>query len=92
MTGRDVIVDTYRVRLFALFQPTDIGGLPGTLEQSYAGSTACTITVGTAQDQGFVATYTQLEVGAGEHADDPCGRGRRVAERIVAALPPMNGK
>ena len=32
--ARDVLVDTYRVRQFALFRPTTIGPLPATIEQS----------------------------------------------------------
>ncbi|MFC5136954.1 DUF3558 domain-containing protein [Actinomycetospora rhizophila] len=86
---RDILVDTYRSRLFPIFVPTNIDGLPATLEQSARDSITCTITVGTAEDQGFVSTYTQLEVPAGEQPDDPCGRGQRIVERIVAALPPL---
>lgn len=89
---RDILVDTYRVRLFPIFVPTSIGGLPATLEQSRPDSVTCTITVGTAPGQGFVATYTQLEVPAGERPDDPCGRGQRIVERIVAELPPFGGR
>lgn len=87
--ARDILVDTYRSRLFPIFVPTTIGGLPATLEQSAQDSITCTITVGTAEGQGFVSTYTQLEVGAGERPDDPCGRGQRIVERIVANLPPL---
>ena len=86
---RDILVDTYRTRLFPIFSPTTIGGLPATLEQSTRDSITCTITVGTAEGQGFVSTYTQLEVAAGEQPDDPCGRGQRIVERIVANLPPL---
>ena len=85
----DILVDTYRTRLFPQFNPTMIEGLPAVQEQSSSDATACTITVGTAEGQGFVSTYTQLEVPAGEQPDDPCARGRRIVERIVAALPPL---
>ncbi|MEJ2862778.1 DUF3558 domain-containing protein [Actinomycetospora flava] len=87
--ARDVLVDTYRTRQFALFRPTTVGGLPATVEQSSEDSISCTITVGTAQDQGFVVD--QNEYGQGQ-PDDPCGRAQQVAERIVAALPPLPGK
>lgn len=87
--ARDVLVDTYRTRQFALFSPATVGGLPATIEQSSEGSISCTVTVGTAQDQGFI--LNQDEYGQGEPAD-PCGRALQVAERIVAALPPLPGK
>lgn len=90
--ARDILTDTYRVRLFPIFVPTTIAGLPATLEQSTPDSITCTITVGTAENQGFVATYTQLEVPAGERPDDPCGHDQRIVERIIAALPPAGGK
>jgi hypothetical protein len=90
--SRDILVDTYRTRLFALFAPVVVQGLPAVREQSNADATACTITVGTAEGQGFVATYTQLEVAAGERPDDPCGRGQRIVEQIVAKLPPAPGR
>ncbi|GAA4783635.1 hypothetical protein GCM10023200_16390 [Actinomycetospora chlora] len=86
--ARDILVDTYRVRLFPVFDATTIGGLPATIEQSTQDSITCTITVGTDAGQGFVATYTQLEVPAGQRPDDPCGRGQRIVEEIVAKLPP----
>jgi hypothetical protein len=89
--GRDILVDTYRTRLFAIFMPFEVDRLPAVAERSSTDATACTLTVGTAPDQGFVATYTQLEVAAGERPDDPCGRGKRIVERIVAALPPLPG-
>ncbi|MDD7939363.1 DUF3558 domain-containing protein [Actinomycetospora lutea] len=86
VSRRDVLVDTYRVRLFAVFEPVEIGGLPAVREQSYMGSISCTITVGTADGQGLVTNYSELD---GGQADDPCGRGQRAAEQMVANLPPL---
>jgi hypothetical protein len=90
--ARDVLVDTYRTRQFAVFRPTTIAGLPATLEQSSTDSIGCTITVGTAAGQGFIADYYEGNLGADGQADDPCGRGQRVAERFAASLPPLPGK
>ncbi|WP_337994083.1 DUF3558 domain-containing protein [Actinomycetospora callitridis] len=89
---RDVLVDTYRTRQFAIFRPTTIAGLPATLEQSSTDSIGCTITVGTAAGQGFIADYYEGDLGANGQADDPCGRGQRVAERFAASLPPLPAK
>ena len=87
--ARDVLVDTYRTRQFALFTPATVGGLPATVEQSSEGSISCTVTVGTAQDQGFILNHNEYAQG---QPDNPCGRALQVAERIVAALPPLPGK
>lgn len=84
--GRDVLVDTYRVRLFAVFEPAEIAGLPAVREQSYVGSLSCTITVGTADGQGLVANYSELD---GGQAEDPCGRGQGAVEQMIANLPPL---
>jgi hypothetical protein len=88
---RDVLVDTYRVRQFALFRPSTVDGLPATVEQASAESTSCSVTVGTAEGQGFIVNYSEYELGPDGRPDDPCGKGQRVAERIVAALPPLAG-
>jgi len=85
-------VDTYRVRQFALFAPITVAGLPGTREQASAGSLSCAITVGTAEGQGFIMNFDQGSLASGGQAGDPCGEGQRVAERIVAALPPLTVK
>ena len=92
MPARDVLVDTYRVRQFALFRPTMAGPLPATIEQSAPDNVSCTVTVGTAENQGFILNYSEYELGPDGQAHDPCGRGVRVAERIVASLPPLPGK
>jgi hypothetical protein len=90
--ARDVLVDTYRVRQFALFRPTTIGPLPATIEQSSSDDVSCTVTVGTAADQGFILNYSEYRLRSDGRPDDPCGRGVRVAERIVSSLPPLPGK
>jgi hypothetical protein len=86
---RDVLVSAYRSRLFPLFRPVVLDGLPATLEQSAQTDVSCTITVGTAEGQGFIVNYSEYELGPDGRPDDPCGKGQRVAERIVAALPPL---
>ncbi|GLZ45918.1 hypothetical protein Acsp06_21030 [Actinomycetospora sp. NBRC 106375] len=88
--ARDVLVDTYRARQFAIFRPTVIGGLPATFEQSSSDSLTCSTTVGTADQQGFIVNFSAY-AGAGD-AGTPCIGGQRIAERIVAALPPLPGK
>ncbi|GAA4727971.1 DUF3558 family protein [Actinomycetospora chibensis] len=90
--GRDVLVDTYRVRQFALFRPMTVGPLPATVEQSAPDSISCTVTVGTAENQGFILNHSEYELGSDGQANDPCGRALRVAERIVASLPPLPPK
>ncbi|MHC1558055.1 DUF3558 family protein [Actinomycetospora sp. C-140] len=90
--GRDVLVDTYRARQFALFRPTTIGGLPATVEQSFRGALTCSVTVGTANGQGFIVNYSEFGAASASSGSDPCARGQQVAERIVAALPPLPGK
>lgn len=90
--ARDVLVDTYRVRQFALFRPTMVGPLPAAIEQSAPDSISCTVTVGTAENQGFIVNYSEYELGSDGQADDPCRRALRVAERIVASLPPLPAK
>jgi hypothetical protein len=92
VANRDVLVDTYRTRQFAIFRPAEIGGLPATVEQSAATDVSCSITVGTADGQGFVLDYSEYGFTATGQPNDPCGRGLRVAERIVGALPPLAGK
>ncbi|MFC5137052.1 DUF3558 domain-containing protein [Actinomycetospora rhizophila] len=88
---RDILVDTYRVRQLAVFRPTTIGGLPGSVEQTAEGSISCNVTVGTADGQGFLVIY-DAELGADGQPLDPCGRARYIAEQTVAALPPLPGK
>lgn len=85
---RDILVDTYRVRQFSVFRPTAINGLPATIEQTSPGSISCNVTVGTAQGQGFLVIY-DAPLGPDGQADDPCGQGQRIAEQIVARLPPL---
>ena len=88
---RDILVDTYRVRQLAVFRPAMITGLPATIEQTTNESISCNVTVGTAQDQGFLIIY-DADLGIDGRPADPCGRAWDIAERIVAALPPLPGK
>lgn len=90
--GRDALADAYRLRKFAVFEPSIAGDLPATREQASEESTSCTITVGVAAGQGFVVTVDDQAAAAGRRASQACGRAQLVAERIVAALPPLPGK
>jgi hypothetical protein len=90
--GRDVLVDTYRVRQFALFAPTTVGGLPATREQASPESLSCSVTVGTAEGQGFIVNFDSASIGSRGEAQNPCRLGQQVADRIVAALPPLPAK
>ncbi|WP_423716945.1 DUF3558 family protein [Actinomycetospora cinnamomea] len=89
--SRDVLVDAYRVRQFALFRPSAVGGLPAAVEQSSLDSLSCSVTVGTAEGQGFVLNYSEYSARSND-AVDPCSAGRRVAEHIVAGLPLLSEK
>ena len=86
---RDILVDTYRTRQFTIFRPTSIGGLPATVEQASHDSISCNVTVGTAQGQGFLTIYDGVFNARGQ-PDNPCGKAQQIAERIVAALPPLS--
>lgn len=90
-SDRDILVDTYRVRQLAVFRPTTVGGLPGTVEQTADGSISCNVTVGTAEGQGFLVIY-DAELGVDGQPLDPCGRATRIAEQTVAGLAPPFGK
>lgn len=90
-TARDILVDTYRVRQFSIFRPTTIDDLPAVVEQTDATSISCNVTVGTAQNQGFLVIYDGTFSPAGQ-PDDPCGHAQQIAERVVAALPPLPAK
>lgn len=89
---RDPLVMRYTARQFSVFQPSSTGGLPSTREQASQESFSCTLTVGTAEGQGFVVTYDDRTLGRDQRPGGPCARAQEIAERIVAALPPLPGK
>lgn len=89
--SRDVLVDTYRVRQFEIFEPIVVGGLPAVQERSSSDAVICNVTVGTADGQGFIIDLTE-GVGSDGRRQDPCQAGRQVAERIVQKLPVVAGK
>ncbi|MHC1558053.1 DUF3558 family protein [Actinomycetospora sp. C-140] len=90
--ARDVLVDAYRLRKFAILQPITIGGLPGTREQASADSFSCTVTVGTAVGQGLIATYDDQAAASGRHAVRACPQAEAVATEIVGSLAVPPGK
>lgn len=85
ITGRDYLVDSYRVRQYRVFQPTTIENLPAVRQQSGPESSSCSITVGLDSDQALNAQYYDL---SGESTGDPCGRLERAVALAVAKLPP----
>ncbi|MEJ2888800.1 DUF3558 domain-containing protein [Actinomycetospora aeridis] len=91
-SGRDVLADAYRLRRFAIFEPSAVAGFPAVREQASAESASCTITVGIQEDQGFIVTLDDQAAASGGLSSQPCARAQEVAERIVAALPPLPGK
>ncbi|GAA4884666.1 DUF3558 domain-containing protein [Actinomycetospora straminea] len=90
-TARDILVDTYRVRQFSIFRPTTIDDLPAVVEQTNATSISCNVTVGTAQNQGFLVIYDGTFKPDGQ-PNDPCGQAQQIAQRVVAALPMLPAK
>ncbi len=64
------------------------------IEQSAPDDVSCTVTVGTAAEPRLHPELLRVRASGpdGQRRDDPCGRGVRVAERIVASLPPLPGK
>lgn len=89
---RDVLSESYRLRRFAIFQPVVVSDAPAVREQSSPTSISCTITVGTSEGQGFIASYDDTSLGSAVGSGGPCGDLQRVAERIVVRLPPLPGK
>ena len=87
----DPLVDAYRSRQSPIFVPLDVAGLPGVSEVGATDAIICDLSVGTADGQGFVIDYTDPGRLAGG-VSDPCGKAQRVAERVVAALPPLSAK
>jgi hypothetical protein len=88
----DPLVGAYRARQFSVFRPVTVGGLPAVQEQTSVGDLSCTITVGTAEGQGLLFNYSEYQSGSNNVRRDPCELGQRVAEQVVAALPPLPGK
>lgn len=86
--GEDYFVDVYRARLMAIFRPIEVGELPAVQQQSVESSTLCTTTVGIADWEALDITTVIDELEGGRPITDPCAEGRRVAEAIVATLPP----
>ncbi|GLZ45920.1 hypothetical protein Acsp06_21050 [Actinomycetospora sp. NBRC 106375] len=84
--NRDVLVDTYRVRQFPVFEPLTITGLPATREQSSPSSSSCVMTIGTAPQQGYIVDVS------GGASGGPCDAAQRIAEEVATALPSSDGK
>ena len=85
---QNLFVNTYRARLLPILRPISIEDLPAVESQSTADSSLCTTTVGVAAAQSLDITTSVGDVIAGRPVIDPCAEGRRVAEAVVATLPP----
>jgi hypothetical protein len=79
----DILVDTYRNRIFPVFRPIEVSGLPAVAQQSSTSTISCTVTVGTAEGQGFDVTYDAF----GSRGSPPCDGATRVAEAVAFNLP-----
>lgn len=88
-TTRELLVDVYRNRLFELFRPTTVVGLPAVEEQNSVNLASCNTVVGVAPSQALDVETGIDDVTKGRPAIDPCTEGRRVVEAIVASLPPL---
>lgn len=86
--GEDLLVDTYRAHLLPIFRPIEVDGLPAVEELSTPGSSICTTTVGVADGQSIDVMTSVDDMKGGQPVIDPCAEGRRVAEAVVATLPP----
>lgn len=74
---RGVYIESERIAGF--FEPTEVGGHPAVLIRDRP-TTGCTIEVGVADDQLLSASTTVLK--------DDCAWARRMAEAVLAHLPP----
>lgn len=89
--NRDVLVDSYRLRRFAIFEPIALGESPAVREQTSADSSSCTVTVGTAVGQGLIATYDERSPAAVVN-NPPCESLQRIVARILENLPAGSAK
>ena len=72
----------------ASLPPRWIAELPAVQQQAVAASSFCATTVGVAESQSLDITTSIDDLENGLPVIDPCAEGRRVAEAIVATLPP----
>ncbi|WP_133826916.1 DUF3558 domain-containing protein [Actinomycetospora succinea] len=86
IVDRDYLVDTYRTRsTYQVFDAITVGGLPAVAQQTTVEALTCTVTVGIAVGQAVDVTSTEF----GTAPAPPCDTARRVAETVVADLPPL---
>lgn len=84
---RDILVDTYRARLFPIFTPIEIDGLPAVIGLSSPNSGTCTVTTATARGQGLDTAVT-TDVSNGRPSTDPCREAIAVTRTVIGNLPP----
>ena len=86
IVDRDYLVDTYRSRsMYQVFEPVSVGGQPAVAQQTTAQALTCTVTTGIAVGQAVDVSSTEF----GDAPATPCEIARRVAEAVVANLPPL---
>lgn len=86
IVNRDFLVDTYRSRAnYQVFEPISVRGLPAVAQQTTAEALTCTVTTGIAVGQAVDISSTEL----GGAPEPPCETARRVADAVVANLPPL---
>lgn len=74
----------YRLRTsYSTFEPTEVAGHPAVIERGTAAE-PCTLTVAIADDQGLNTTGNYYAHGP----NDSCDESRRLAEAVLANLPP----
>lgn len=84
--GRNVFVDVFRARLFPIFTPTTIDGLPAVAEMNRPDDISCVVTVGVNNDEGLSAWwYADPPITA---ATEPCANATKALAAVVSHLPP----
>ena len=83
---QDRLNEVYRDRaLYPLFEPIEVGGLPGAVRQAIAGGNTCDAAVSLTESQSLEVGFSNLKPGT---PVDACGEARRIAEVILGNLPP----
>lgn len=82
-------MDTYRARVYPVFQPTSVSGYPAVREFSAPENNSCILTVGLGPRQALRSDWTGL--GTLQPGDpDPCERAEIAAALVIRKLPPQS--
>jgi Protein of unknown function (DUF3558) len=86
--GPDVLHNIYAQREeYAVFEVTQVVGQPAIRTKESVEGTSCFFRVAAAQRQTFTLRFTSLRQGL----EEPCGPARKLAEAVLANLPPLKG-